>query len=168
MALNVSDAYQQGRELGRIVSTAQAQWEVANGVGMAAAGALAGPPTLAAAAACTAGTAGVCALPSGVVLTAEGAMVVAGAAEAAHGGAVLLYAKNHPAENMGDAQKHGRPSRNYDQKAQENAAIRSYERQTGQSLSKDQRKQLHQALHEAENPGYDDIVNLIHDLFGGK
>lgn len=103
MALNVGDAYQQGRELGRIVSTAQAHWEVANGVGMAAAGALAGPPTLAAAAACTAGTAGVCALPSGVVLTAEGAMVVAGAAEAAHGGGVLLYAKSHPVVNGGSS-----------------------------------------------------------------
>ena len=84
-----SEAYQQGRELGRSASTAQAQYEVATGIGMAAAG----PPTTAATAVCAAGTAGICALPGGIVLTAEGAMVVVGAAEAAHGGGVLLYAK---------------------------------------------------------------------------
>ncbi len=95
-------------------------------------------------------------------------MVLGGGAEVLHGGGVLLYAKSHPVDEQADLQKHGRPSKNYDQKAQENAAIRSYERQTGQTLSKDQRQVLHEALHEGENPGYDDIINMIYDLFGGQ
>ena len=91
-----SEAYQQGRETGRSVSTAQAEFEVATGIGAAIAGAAAAPITLGGGTLCAVGTAGLCAIPAGLALGAEGAMVVGGAATALHGGGVLLYAKGNP------------------------------------------------------------------------
>ena len=167
-----SDSYQQGRELGAILSDAQAKFEIATGIGMAAAGTAAIAPTLGGGGVCTLATAGVCALPAGGALVAEGAMVAGGGALAGHGAGVLLYAKSHPVERMGDVQKHGRPGSNTAQNKQFRGAVRSAQRELeqelGRKLSPDEIQELHEALHELENPGFDDIVNLARDLFGGK
>ena len=103
-----SEAYQQGRETGRSVSTAQAEFEVATGIGAAIAGAAAAPITLGGGTLCAVGTAGLCAIPAGLALGAEGAMVVGGAATALHGGGVLLYAKGNPTGGGGSAKKYDR------------------------------------------------------------
>jgi hypothetical protein len=95
-------AYQEGREIGRAVSTVQGAYEVAHGVTAVVIGLAAGPPTMAGGAACTAATAGACAVPTGIALTAEGTAVIGGAAEAVHGGLMLAKIGNDP---LGHASK---------------------------------------------------------------
>ncbi|MFZ2520304.1 MAG: RHS repeat-associated core domain-containing protein [Anaerolineae bacterium] len=168
LSLIENESYQQGRELGAMVSDAQAKFEIATGIGMAAAGTAAIAPTLGGGGVCALATAGVCALPAGGALVAEGAMVAGGGALAGHGTGVLLYAKSHPVERMTDLQKHGRPGSNVAQNKQFRGAVQSVEQDLGRKLTRDEVQELHEAVHELGNPGFDDIVNLAHDLFGGK
>ena len=67
LSLVESESYQQGRELGAMLSDAQAKVEIATGIGMAASGTAAIAPTLGGAGVCALATAGVCALPAGKV-----------------------------------------------------------------------------------------------------
>ncbi|MBK6432759.1 hypothetical protein [Candidatus Amarolinea dominans] len=107
LSLIENESYQQGRELGAMVSDAQAKFEIATGIGMAAAGTAAIAPTLGGGGVCALATAGVCALPAGGALVAEGAMVAGGGALAGHGTGVLLYAKSHPVESKTFENKSG-------------------------------------------------------------
>jgi hypothetical protein len=168
LSLIENESYQQGRELGAMASDAQAKFEIATGIGMAAAGTAAIAPTLGSGGVCALATAGVCALPAGGALVAEGAMVAGGGVLAGHGTGVLLYAKSHPIERMTDLQKHGRPGSNVAQNKQFKGAVQSVEQDLGRKLTRDEVQELHEAVHELGNPGFDDIVNLAHDLFGGK
>lgn len=82
--------------MGRDVSTAVGTALAVDGAATAAVGLASGPPTAAVVAGCSGATGGICAIPGGVVLTAEGVMVVGGTAEAAYGSGVLLYARGNP------------------------------------------------------------------------
>ncbi len=62
----------------------------------------------------------------------------------------------------------GRPKSNTDQNKQFNDAIREIERRLGRRLTADERRRLHEALHEEENPGFWEIVNLGMQLFGSE
>jgi hypothetical protein len=62
----------------------------------------------------------------------------------------------------------GRPKSNTDQNKQFNDAIREIERRLGRRLTADERRRLHEALHEEEDPGFWEIVNLGMELFGSE
>jgi hypothetical protein len=44
-------------------------------------------------------------------------------------------------------------------------AVREIQRRLGRNLSKDEIRELHDALHDEPNPGYGDIVEVGLDLF---
>jgi hypothetical protein len=58
-----------------------------------------------------------------------------------------------------------RPSDNQAQNKQFDAAVRELERQLGRVLDLDEIRELHEALHELEDPGYWDIVEEGLNLF---
>jgi hypothetical protein len=89
-------AFQEGREIGRVVSEIQGYFEIVQGATAVIAIAAAGPPTAAAAAVCTAGTGGACVIPGGAVLASEGLAAAGGAVEVAHGGLMLAKIANDP------------------------------------------------------------------------
>jgi hypothetical protein len=59
-----------------------------------------------------------------------------------------------------------RPTSNVDQNKQFADAVKEIERRIGRRLSKDEIRRLHEALHDEDDPGFWDIVNLGLDLFG--
>ena len=99
MYCNVSDAYRQGQQAGRITSTVVGTVEQVGGAFTAGAGAAMIPPTLGGGAVCTGLTVGVCALPTGVALGLEAGMVAAGAGVYIHGTGVVAFAKSNPIKN---------------------------------------------------------------------
>jgi RHS repeat-associated protein len=100
-----NEAYQQGRETGRSVSTAQAEFEIATGIGVGIAGAAAIPVTLGGGTICAIGTAGICAIPAGGALAVEGAMVVGGGLMAGHGAVMMARRTEHAEQRAAE----GRP-----------------------------------------------------------
>ncbi len=70
-----------------------------------------------------------------------------------------------PPMHLAKASK-GRPESNVAQNRQFGDAVQAIQRQIGRKLSKDEIRQLHDALHEEGNPGYQDIVDLGIALFG--
>jgi RHS repeat-associated protein len=106
-----SEAFQQGREFGRQVSTAQAEFELATGLGVAAAamGALGPTGGLALAAAIPSG--GTSTLVGGAALTAEAAAALGGVTVAGHGTGMLLKMRKDPLDKGGTKAK-GAPSPN--------------------------------------------------------
>jgi hypothetical protein len=163
-------AYQEGREIGRAVSTVQGTYEVAHGAATVLIGLAAGPPTIAAGAACTAATVGVCAVPTGIALTAEGAMVIGGTAEAVHGGLMLAKIADDPLEEEMKSYRRrsggGRPRSNVTQNKQYKSAVREVERRLGIKLSPEQLDEFHEAVQQIEgNPGYHEMVDEGLTLF---
>jgi len=63
-------------------------------------------------------------------------------------------------------QSKGRPRSNVEQNKQFDAAVREIERRIGRKLSKDEIRELHNALHDEGNPGYNEIVQVGLELFG--
>jgi hypothetical protein len=61
----------------------------------------------------------------------------------------------------------GRPNRNTDQNKQFADAVQEIQRRIGRRLTADEVRQLHEALHGEEDPGYHDIVELGVNMFGG-
>ncbi len=100
MDCNVSDAYREGQQAGRIASTTVATVDQITGAAIAGAGAAGIVPTAGGGAACAIVTGGLCALPAGAALLAEGGMVIAGSATAAYGTGIISYAKSNPANGM--------------------------------------------------------------------
>jgi hypothetical protein len=60
----------------------------------------------------------------------------------------------------------GTPGNNQAQNRQFRDAIRSAERDIGRKLSKDEIRQVHDAI-SGENLGYHEIVELVKSMFGG-
>jgi len=142
-------AFQEGRNLGRAISTTQAMVEVTIGVIMIEAAAASIPPTAGGGLACAAVSGGTCAVPAGLVITGEVAVGLEGILLAGHGGAMMAKI------GSGDG---GRPGSNSDQNKQFNGAVREIERQIGRPLDQDEIQQLHHAIHDLEDPGFWDIV----------
>jgi len=113
------------------------------GGGLALAGAGTLGSNIAAATAAAAGVSGV---------AAQGAAVATAAAVA--GELILMMS--------GD----GTPGNNQAQNKQFRDAVRQYGRETGNSLDKDQVRQIHDEI-TGQNMGYDEIIQAIYDLFGG-
>ena len=99
MDCNVSDAYREGQQAGRIASTTVATVDQITGAAIAGAGAAGIVPTAGGGAACAIVTGGLCALPAGAALLAEGGMVIAGGATAAYGTGIIAFAKGNPASD---------------------------------------------------------------------
>jgi len=93
---NPSEAFQEGRELGRVASKVTGIALTVDGAKNTAAGLTAMVPTAGVGTACTAGTGGACGVPTVAALTAEAGLVVGGVLEAGWGIAVVNYAKKHP------------------------------------------------------------------------
>jgi hypothetical protein len=88
-----SSDFQQGREAGRFWSEWQSKLEVGIGLGAAASGVDAMPPTAAAAVAAAPESGATSLVVGGVGIIVEGGVVAGGLAEAAHGAGVLAYIK---------------------------------------------------------------------------
>ncbi len=163
-----SDTYQQGRELGRSASTAQAQFEVATGIGMAVVGTAALAPTLTGGAVCTLATGGACALAAAPAVAIEGGMVVAGAAAALHGGGVLLYAKEHPVGSKGGGSAQYKKLTGHEVDMLEKAGydvhdLKGGKRASKYDLYKDKDGNIYQKPKDGTGPGEELGIN-INDL----
>jgi hypothetical protein len=92
----------------------------------------------------------------GSVVGPEGALLgfVVGAGVGALAGAFDLMGKR------------GRPASNVDQNKQFADAVQEIQRRIGRRLTKDEIRQLHEALHGEDDPGYAEIVNLGVAMFG--
>ena len=101
MDCNRSDAYYQGQQTGRVVSTVVSSSEAVLGTAAAAQGLAAMGPTAGGGLLCGAVTGGGCFVVAGVGLTAEGAMVIGGTAVAVHGVASIAYIRNNPVSGSG-------------------------------------------------------------------
>jgi RHS repeat-associated protein len=98
---NQSGAFVQGQRTGQALATVAGTVLVADGGSKAAGGVSIMAPTAGAAAACTGLSGGICSIPSGIVITAEGAVVVAGLAEAGYGAGVVFFATNNSIQSDG-------------------------------------------------------------------
>lgn len=92
-------AYQDGRKYGRGVAIVQSSTETVVGAYVAAASVAAMGPTAGGGAACAATTAGVCAIPAGVAITAEAVGAVGGTAVAGHGALMAAKMNGDPLGN---------------------------------------------------------------------
>lgn len=99
---NGSDAFQNGRTAGRVVSNVWGQVEMAAGLALAAASVKFIPPTAGGAAACAALTGGGCLVLGGAALAVETAGVLVGTGLVAHGGAMLMRNAGNPVGKAAD------------------------------------------------------------------
>lgn len=160
-----SESFHEGQQVGRNLSQAIGGTLMINGVATAAAGAAAMGPTAGLAAATTGPTAGGSVVVGEVALSAEAAMVIGGTAQAAYGLGIIAYTKLNPLPDRENTQQGGRPGSNTAQNKQFRGAVRKIEKQLDRRLSYDEIRQLHDALHHLENPGYWDIVDEGLNLF---
>jgi hypothetical protein len=61
----------------------------------------------------------------------------------------------------------GRPGNNQDQNRQFRGAVQEINRRIGRRITQDEERRLHEELHHEANPGYQEIVNIGLQLFGG-
>jgi hypothetical protein len=97
------------------------------------------------------GTGGVALVATPIVITVDGTLVVVGGVLIAAG--ILMMASS------------GTPGNNQAQNKQFRGAVREGERRIGRRLSKDEIRQVHDAI-SGRNYGYHEIVELIVDMFG--
>jgi hypothetical protein len=97
------------------------------------------------------GTGGVALVATPIVITVDGALVVVGGVLI--GAGILMMASS------------GTPGNNQAQNKQFRGAVREGERRIGRSLTKDEIRQVHDAI-SGQNYGYHEIVELIVEMFG--
>jgi hypothetical protein len=103
------------------------------------------------------GTWGSATAVSAALTNAAAAAAAAAAASAAAGAASATIAQMSSS---------GTPGNNQAQNKQFRDAIRAGEREIGRSLSKDEIRQVHDAI-SGENLGYHEIVEVVKSMFGG-
>jgi hypothetical protein len=108
-----NQAFQDGRKVGRRVSTAQAVAETVGGTAMILAGTSSMGPTAGAGAACSALTGGLCSIPSGMALAGEVALIGAGSIGVAHGSGMIAFMSNSSIADS-DSAGHRRQFRSQD------------------------------------------------------
>jgi hypothetical protein len=96
---------------------------------------------------------------AGVVETAGGAVLILEGAGTAVSGAIGL------GENLYLLSSKGRPQSNAAQNKQFEGAVKQLEKELGRTLNKNEIRELHEQLHNIENPGFWDIVEEGHKLF---
>jgi hypothetical protein len=96
MDCNASDAYKQGQQAGRAASTFVSSTEIVLGAAGTGAALAAIPPTIGGGLVCTALTATICALPSGVAVSIESVVAVGGVVVAGSGAVTAAYIKSNP------------------------------------------------------------------------
>jgi hypothetical protein len=99
----------------------------------------------------------------------SGGVLVAGAVITTVGGLTVVSGATAIGENYYNFSHDGRSSSNAKQNSQFDAAVKEIEKKIGRKLSHDEIHQiLHHELHYYSNPGYDEIVEIGVDLFGGS
>jgi filamentous hemagglutinin len=101
MDCNVSEAFVQGQQAGRITSTVVSSAEMVLGAAGTGAALAAIPVTAGGGLVCSGVSAGLCALPAGAAVAVEGGVAVAGVAVAGHGAGTASYIKNTPVGMVG-------------------------------------------------------------------
>jgi RHS repeat-associated protein len=160
--------YELGQFVGDVASIVVGAGEVTGGLGLAAGGATV----------FTGGAAGTVVTGGGgspvtvPVAAAGGAAVVGGGVLVVHGGTTAISGGAHAgiylAKKLDDfsGARGGKPGSNRQQNRSFNDAVREAERELGITLSKDQRRQLHDAI-TGQGLGYHEIVAEAKAMFGG-